>query len=175
MQNSKKVSLEKIQSLDEKWKKTHFVIAQNVSDNLPGDTLPPSELSYFPEQGKVKGSERYIRGGILGHAFLDKGLICDYRIGDKNVSAFLAFFPSKKAAEASYSQHMAFLQESGESSPLNGIGDRGLISQEPYHNTIIIVQKGSFEIGVYNLSTPQEGMQILESIVERLRIPKPKT
>ena len=105
-----------------------------------GDNSPPFELSYFPEQGKVKGSERYIRGGILGHAFLDKGLICDYRIGDKNVSAFLAFFPSKKAAEESYSQHMAFLQESGESSPLNGIGDRGLISQEPYHNTIIIVQ-----------------------------------
>ena len=155
---------------DEKWKKTHFVLAQNVSDNLPGDNLPPKELSYFPEQGKVKGSEKYIRGGILGHAFLDKGLICDYRIGAKNVSAFLAFFPSKKAAEESYSQHVTFLQKSGESSLLNGVGDRGLISKEPYHNNIIIVQEGSFEIGVYDLSTPQEGMQILNGILKRLGI-----
>ena len=99
---------------------------------------------------------------------MDKGLICDYRIGDKTVSAFLAFFPSKKAAEESYSRHMTFLQKSGEYSLLNGVGDRGLISQEPYHNTIIIVQKGSFEIGVYDLSTPQEGMQILEGIIKRL-------
>jgi hypothetical protein len=152
----------------EKWKKTYLAIAQNVSDNLPGDTLPPKEISYFPEQGKVKGSERYIRGGILGHAFLDKGLICDYRIGDKHVSAFLAFFPSRKAAEESFSQHVTFLQKSGESSPLSGVGDRGLISQEPYHNHIIIVQEGSFEIGVYDLSSPQEGMEILKGILKRL-------
>ena len=150
------------------WKKEHFVIARNLAENLPGDTLPPCELSYFPEPKKVKGSERYIRGGILGHAFLDKGIVCDYRIDDETVSAFVAFFPSSKAAEEAYAQHVTFLEESGKFSPLEGVGERGLISQEPYHKTIIIVQKGSFEIGVYDLSTPKKGMQVLEGIIERL-------
>ncbi|MBW2220541.1 MAG: hypothetical protein JRF40_13810 [Deltaproteobacteria bacterium] len=152
----------------ETWGKKPLVIARKLADNLPGDILPPRELSYFPEPGKVKRSERYIRGGVLGHAFLDKGIICDYRIEDETVSAFLAFFPSKKATVNAYEQHMTFLEESGKCSLLEGVGDRGLISQEPYHKNIIIVQKGSFEIGVYDLSSPQKGMQILKGIIERL-------
>ena len=150
------------------WKNEHLAIARNLAENLPGDTLPPCELSYFPEPGKIKRSERYIRGGILGHAFLDKGIVCDYRIEDETVSAFVAFFPSGKAAEKAYQQHVTFLEESGKGSPLEVVGERGLISQEPYHKTIMIVQKGAFEIGVYDLSNPQKGIQVLEGIIERL-------
>jgi len=153
---------------NQEWKTQPLVMARKLAKLLPGDALSPVELSYFSEQDKIKGSERYVKGGILGHGFLDRGIVCDYLIEKEVVSAFLAFLPSKKAAVKSFKQHKTFLQESGTCFVLDGLGERALISQEPYHKNIIIAQTGSFVIGVYDLSGPQKGRPILEDIVKRL-------
>jgi len=84
------------------------------------------------------------------------------------VSAFLAFLPSKKEAMKSFKQHKTFLQESGTVFVLDGLGERGLISEEPYHKNILIIQTGSFVIGMYDLSIPKKGRPILEDILQSL-------
>ncbi len=153
---------------NQEWKTQPLVMARKLAVLLPGDASSPVELSYFSDQGKINGSEKYIKGGILGHAFYDRGIVCDYLIEKEVVSAFLAFLPSKNAAVKSFEQHKSFLQESGTVFVLDGLGERGLISQEPYHKNIIIIQTGSFVIGMYDLSVPQKGRPILEDILQRL-------
>lgn len=145
-------------------------IAKKVAERLPGDISLPHELSCFPEKGMVNGSERYIRGGILGHAFLDRGIICEYQIGCENISAFVAFFQSSGGAHQSLQQYKSFLQKSGKHCRLLiGLGDWGITSEEPYHKKIIVVQQGAFIVGAYELNTIEPGRKLLEDILYRLK------
>jgi len=159
---------------NDQWKTQSLIMARQLAELLPGDTSPPRELSYFSGQGKIQGSERYIVGGILGHAFLDKGIVCNYKIGESEIgSVFLVFLPSKKAAEGAFAQHRNFLLESGTCTPVSGLAERAIISQEPYHQNILIAQTGPYMIGIYDLSIPERGKPILERLLERLGAVRP--
>jgi len=148
----------------------HVIIARKVAEKIQGDISPPYELSYLSEFGRIEGSERYVKGGILGHAFLDRGLICDYRIEGDVVSAFVAFFPSSEDAVSSFEEHKDFLLRSEKKClPLNGFGKYGFVSQEPYHKNILVVQEGSFVVGVYDLLKAQKGIELLKDILKRIK------
>jgi len=156
----------------EKWKEQHLVIAEKVAEKIKGDALPPHELSYLPESHKVGGSERYIKGGILGHAFLDRGLISEHGVDGDVVSAFVALFPSNEDAVRSFEAHKVFLKNAGkECLPISGPGERGFRSQEPYHKNILVAQEGRFVIGVYDLPEGQQGMDLLKEMAKRVKPP----
>ncbi len=154
----------------EQWKEQHLFIARKIAEKMKGDAFPPHELSYLPESGKVAGSERYIRGGILGHAFLDSGLVSEHRVDGNVVSAFVALFPSNEDAVRSFEAHKDFLQKGGKKClPINGIGQLGFSSQEPHHKNILVVQEGPFVIGVYDLPEAQQGMDLLKDMAKRVK------
>jgi hypothetical protein len=154
----------------EQWKTEHVIVARKVAEKIQGDISPPYELSYLSEFGRIEGSERYIKGGILGHAFLDRGLICDHRLEGDVVSAFVAFFRSSEDAVSSFQKHKDFLRMAGKKCvPLNGFGEYGFVSQEPYHKNIVSVQEGSFVLGVYDLLEVQKGIELLKDILKRIK------
>ncbi len=147
-----------------------FKLARKVAGGISGDCTPPSELNYLPEAGRVPGSEMYITGGILGHAFLDKGLVGDYRVNGGVVKAFVAFFPSREHAAKAMDQYKSYLDTAGETwQALNGFGERGFFSKEPYHKTILVAQKDHFVVGVADLSHPEKGKGLLKSIIKDLK------
>jgi hypothetical protein len=148
----------------------HVTAARKVAEKIRGDASPPHELSYLPEPGRIKGSERYVKGGILGHAFLDRGLVADYRIEGDTVSAFVAFFPSSKDAISSFEKHKGFSQRSGAKCiPLSGFEKHGYASQEPHHKEILVAQEGAFVVGVYDLIKAEKGMALLKDVIERIK------
>jgi hypothetical protein len=148
----------------------HVIIARKVAEKIQGDMSPPYELSYLPEFGRIEGSETYVKGGVLGHAFLDRGVMCDYRIKGDVVSAFVAFFPSSEDAVNSFEEHKDFLRRSGKRClPLNEFGKHGFVSQEPYHNNILVAQEGCFVVGVYGLLKAQKGIELLKDILKRIK------
>ena len=150
-------------------KTEHVTVARKVAEKIQGDTSPPFELSYLSEFGRIEGSERYVKGGILGHAFLDRGLVCDHKIEGEHVSTFVAFFPSTEKAVASFEEHKGFLRRSGKKcEPLNEFGEYAFLSQEPYHKNILVVRKGSFVIGVYDLVSVQKGTDLLKDMLDRI-------
>ena len=144
-------------------------MASMVAAHLPGDDSLPHELSYFPEKSRFAGSERYIRGGILGHAFLDRGMVCEYRIEGKKVTAFVAFFPSYRDAVMAVEHHRSFLEKSEKAClPLEGFGMHSFVSEEPFHKTIIVKQAGTFVAGVYDLTSVEAGKGLLTGILRNL-------
>lgn len=155
---------------DEQWKDQHIVIAQKVAARIRGDALPPQELSYLPESGRVDGSERYLRGGILGHAFFDRGLVSAHKLDGDVVTAFIVLFSSDEDAAEAVKAHKDFLQKAGqECLPLSGLGQQGFSSEEPYHKNIVEAQEGPFVMGVYDLPETQEGMDLLTDMVRRVK------
>jgi hypothetical protein len=145
-------------------------MAANIAVQLPGNNTPPSELFYLPEKNRIAGSERYITGGILGHVFLDRGMLCDYRIQSQKIRAFVAMFPSPRDAVNAVKQHRFFLLKSGEKClPFNGGGHHGFVSKEPYHQKIIETQIGAFVTGVYDLTNIKAGKTLLEDIIRTIK------
>jgi hypothetical protein len=145
-------------------------MAASIAAQLPGDNTPPSELFYLPEKNRITGSERYIKGGILGHAFLDRGMVGDYRIQGQKITAFVAIFPSSRDAVHAVKQHRSFLLKSGEKCmAFDGVGNHGFISEEPYHQNIIETQAGAFVAGVYDLITIEPGKTVLADIIRTVK------
>jgi len=148
-------------------------MASRVAEHLPGNMSLPGELSYLPEKEKIPGSERYIRGGILGHAFLDVGIVGDYQINEEKVSVFIAFLSSPEDAVKAVEQHRHFLQKSGEKClPLEGFGKHSFVSKEPFHHKIMVAQEGRFVAGVYDLSTTEAGETLLADTLKNIKQPR---
>lgn len=144
-------------------------MAARVAEHLPGDNTLPQELAYFPKAGRIVGSERFLKGGILGHAFLEQGIVCDYRIDGKKVTAFIALLPSAQAAVEAVEHHKSFLEKSGQKYlPVEGLGKHAFASEEPYHQKIIATQRGPFVIGVYDLDRIEAGKRLLVGILKKL-------
>ena len=154
----------------ETWKMHHRVIAYKVAEKIQGDTSPPWQLSLFPELGRIKGSERYVKEGILGHGFLDWGIICKYIVEGERFSVFLSFLPLRENAMKAFEQYKDSLCKTGRCSPLDGLGERGFISDETRHKKILIVQKGSYITGVYDLSIAQKGIRIVKEIIKEIKM-----
>ncbi|OEU67956.1 MAG: hypothetical protein BA867_14185 [Desulfobacterales bacterium S5133MH16] len=145
-------------------------MAASIAAHLPGDNTPPPELFYLPEKNRVAGSERYIKGGILGHAFLDRAMVCDYRIQGQKVTAFVAMLPSPRDAVQAVKQHRSFFLKSGKKClSLDRFGKHGFVSEEPYHQKIIETQVGAFVAGVYDLSTIEAGKTLLADIIKTIK------
>ena len=147
-------------------------MAQHVDRRIGGDSAPPAELRYLPNDNQVVGSEIYITGGILGHGFLDRGLLCDYTIGSERVKAFVAFFPSGVLAVKALDHYKSYLERSGEAwRVIDGLGESGFASQEPYHKKILVAQQGAFVAGIADLSQSAKGKELLKRILRTVQKP----
>ncbi|MBU0986652.1 MAG: hypothetical protein KKH68_05295, partial [Proteobacteria bacterium] len=156
--------------INEKEKSVTQTMAAIVAAHLPGDNTLPRELSYFPAEKKIAGSERYITGGILGHAFLDRGIVCNYQIEGEKVSAFVAIFPTYQDAVRAVEQHRSFLKKSAKKClPFDSLGKPGFVSEEPYHKKIIATQAGAFVIGVYDLTDIEAGKTLVADILKDIK------
>jgi hypothetical protein len=118
----------------EKNKPAPISIARKIAARIPGDDRQPRELAYFPPEHKVPDTENYVAGGILGHGFLPRGLVCDYAIGGTTVKAFIALFPSVADASAALEQYQAYVKKTGETvHAASGFGGKGFTAKEHYH------------------------------------------
>ena len=156
--------------LSEKGSSAALKMAREVESKIPGDSSPPAELTYLPLVDRVSGSVLYITGGILGHGFLDRGLLCDYRVGDEAVQAFIAFFPSPDQAVKALNQYKNYIDKSGEKwETRKDFGENSFTAQEPYHKTILVAQQGPFVVGIADLPRVQKGEALLKRILNTIQ------
>ena len=156
--------------LSEKGSSAALKMAREVESKIAGDSSPPAELTYLPLVDRVSGSVLYITGGILGHGFLDRGLLCDYRVGDEAVQAFIAFFPSPDQAVKALNQYKNYIDKSGEKwETRKDFGENSFTAQEPYHKTILVAQQGPFVVGIADLPRVQKGEALLKRILNRIQ------
>jgi hypothetical protein len=146
--------------------------ARLVARKIAGVSMRPAQLKIFPKAGKIAGSENYIVGGILGHAFLPQGVVCEYHSDGTVIKAFVAPFSSSRNAQDAFDQYKQFLSALGKQVAQNNtVGERSFSAQEPYHSNIIVAQQGAFVAGITELSSPQQGAPLLKKIIKNLQKP----
>jgi hypothetical protein len=85
-------------------------LAVKTSNMLTGSTEMPSVLKEFPDMGKKKNEETYIKESVLGHEFLSGAFKTPYESGN---SQFTIFLFKKSSTEESLKTVTAYLKSVG--------------------------------------------------------------
>jgi len=85
-------------------------LALRVADMLPGEAVMPKTLMDFPETGKKKNEETYIKESVLGHEFLQGAFKAIYTLGESEISLFIF---DKSSIEETVKTVAAYLAKAG--------------------------------------------------------------
>jgi hypothetical protein len=75
-----------------------LAMGKQVSDKIGDPGKPPVELALFPQAHRIKGSEKYAKGNLLGFRFL-KGFYCQYQNKKEELKLYLGVYGSGKEAQ----------------------------------------------------------------------------
>ncbi|MCK4835489.1 MAG: hypothetical protein KAT17_02580 [Candidatus Aminicenantes bacterium] len=86
-------------------------IARRLDKKLEGKPLFPKAISCFPEDGKIKNSERFIFKNYLGHSFLHSAFVADYKIKNHKFQIFIIETRTQPEAETMIKNYLNFLEK----------------------------------------------------------------
>jgi hypothetical protein len=107
----------------------------------------PRLLAAFPEEGKVKNSEKYISKKFLGYSFFHSAFIADYSLGGKTASLFVM-----EGADQNDCRDMLqkYFQQIGRTQTILEEGRYTLT--DPHHGEIDFFWKGKYVWGALNFN-----------------------
>ena len=125
-------------------------LALKVSDMLEGIAEMPSALKEFPDIGKKKNEETFIKESVLGHEFLTSAFKALYETGNSEFSIYL--FKKQSGEEASKTV-AAYLKSAG----LEIDDQQGgkYVFKDGYNGDIFLSWKGNTIVIISGLSKDQ--------------------
>jgi len=143
-----------------------------VANKIQGNCSVPELFSAFPEEFRVKRSERFIPRNFLGHPFLKNGYRVDYEKGGKSYQVFLLQEDSQEEAEDIFRRYQDFLQSQHEkiTRAKKGHHQVALVHGE---KSIALFQYGPFMGGVLEGIDLRDAEKIIQEIIDRLKARHP--
>jgi hypothetical protein len=135
---------------------------------LPGSKDLPPELSLFPPEGIVPGSERYVDDSLISYSFMGRGLTAIYKDPgrEKELKVFIALAPGPDKAREIFK---GFQGKMNQSQPLTVGGAEGAKGDLPYRGPSIACVFGSYTYGCMGYADEKKAAAILASLGERLK------
>ncbi len=142
-------------------------LAREISAWSPAGSGGLEIFSYFPEDGKIEASARYISQSFLGQDYLDGAYRVDYeRSGDGVSQLFLIPFDSNDDARAALARYAEFLESQGRSIELVE-GESPVLVAEAGRTQVAFVTD-EFLGGGLDLSSSQFGRELAEEFGRRI-------
>jgi len=141
--------------------------AQKIQTSLAldADTEIP-ELSYFPQDNLVSGSQKLYLASAFGFEKLTDTFTAQYRVGDDTVTAFLSDRPSATDATTLFENYYKFLIENG---------GKEIPTENPkakfvdFYGTLeIVTVAGQFVFGIHEAENPQLASKVEKMILNKL-------
>ena len=139
-----------------------------IADKIAGNYSEPELFACFPQNNKIKMSERYIPQNFLGHGFLKNGYLVDYQREGKRYQMFLVANSSPDEAEAVFGKYQNFLQSENEIISHERKPDYQKIRARN-SKKVVIFQYSSMVGGVLNIEDFSQGDEIVDEILVKLR------
>lgn len=140
-------------------------MGRSIADKIPGEFKEPEMFRYFPEENKVKQSERYIPTSFLGQNYLQNGYRCDYASDEETYQVFLVPLESDTAAQAVLKKYQRFLKS--QEYRISHQGDDNTVIAEKEHFILAYVFRSYFG-GVLNIKSLKQGQMVIESMKKNL-------
>jgi len=137
--------------------------AKKVSENLGEKGRLPSILSFFPEEGKKKNSEKFINKNFLGYSFLYSAFTADYELSGTKFKLFVIEGADPKECKDMIQK---FLQQT--KSPEKNIAEGRYTISDPYHGEIFLHWRGKYIRGILNVSDTSLRSKYLKLFEEEL-------
>jgi hypothetical protein len=142
--------------------------ARLIADKIKGDYSLPWIFSFFPEELRVKGSERYIPRNFLGQPYLKNGFRVDYDKGGRIFQVFLLQLDSIEAAQETYLKYQEFLRSERENpSPIER-GEYEIVRVLGEREKLLF-RYGTFWGGVVGEKDFRSADGIVRNMVEKLK------
>jgi hypothetical protein len=142
-------------------------LARQVDRGIPGDSKLPAEVSIFPRENLVDGSERYADGNLISSSCLGRGLTALYSGKGTDERSRLFFGLPKDAADAR-SRFERFRSELKEAVPFQTGGAEGVFGKTPYQGMSIICLWRRFFFGATGFASPDGARPLLEALLQNL-------
>jgi hypothetical protein len=170
-----------------------MAISSRIEDVSPS----PKEIGYFPKNRLKPGSIQYFPEGLLGYQFFKKGFLGTYiekdedkvevmakggvhvksededksKVGDKELHLFLAVFKNSREAMGTLKIYRDHLMQKGKINQEGGtrLGDRVLRGEDPYQGKVIVVQRGTYLLGVVGFEKEKHGENHLAEFIKRVK------
>ena len=144
-----------------------------ISSKITDPSPPPKEINYFPKDGLKPGSVQYFSEGLLGHQILKRGFQGTYteKAEGKEYKLFLAIFKDFQDAEGALRAYRDDLSKKGKISSTNLVefGTGAFRGEDPYQGNVIILQKGSYLLGVIGFGKGKDAENRLKEFIEKAK------
>ncbi len=140
-----------------------FSFAKKVLEKLDERGTLPILLDSFPEDGKLKNSEKFIAKNFLGYPFLHSAFTADYEVSDKQFKLFI--LESNPTECKNIIQK--YLEQTGKSG--KGIREGRYLISDPHHGEIDLYWRGRYLWGILNLADPDLRLKYLRLIEKGLQ------
>ena len=140
-------------------------LASIIANKIRGSYSEPELFACFPEEDRVKMTERFIPKNFLGQPFLKNGYQVEYQKGESSYQAFLAKSDTREEAEVVFGKYRDYLKSQNEQISFARKNNYRLVSARGE----VIFQYGAFVGGVLSSDGLSETDKIIEEIVQRIR------
>ncbi|MEW6668640.1 MAG: DUF6599 family protein [Thermodesulfobacteriota bacterium] len=139
-----------------------------AADKIRGDYSRPGLFSFFPEEFRVRRSERLIPRNFLGQPYLKNGCRVDYEKQGRGYQIFLLQEGSQEEIQKSFQRYQDFLRSQGDR--ITGL------TQDPYplvraegEKAKALFRYGTFWGGILDAWDFQEAEGIIQEMVGRIK------
>lgn len=135
---------------------------------LAGSKDLPPELSLFPPEGLVPGSERYVDESLISYSFMGRGLTAIYKLPgqEKELKVFIALTPGPDQAKEIFK---GFQSKMKEPQPLAAGELEGAKGELPYRGLSIVYVSGPYMFGCMGITDEKRAAVMLAALGERLK------
>lgn len=141
-------------------------VAQKIANQLEGELSFPRIVSSFPEEGKIKNSEKFISQNFLGHSFLKSAFTADYNDANTTFKLFIIKGADAKDCEEILTKYLQFAK-----TPVDSLKQDQYQVSDPYHGDVLLRWQGEYIAGVLYIEQEnlrQKYLKILESNLTKL-------
>lgn len=136
-------------------------LAKVLAQSLEGDNSFPKIIKYFPDEGKIANSEKFIAVNFLGHEFFDDGFTAQYKIAGEEFTLFISQRENPEDCRMTLEKYLEF---TGQDLPLKGQGN--YLIKDRYNGNVNIYWINDVLMGI----TGTGDEDIIEKYLELMKI-----
>jgi hypothetical protein len=145
-------------------------LARAVEKQISGGNSFPRAFSFFPMEGKIARSEKYIAKDVLGQDFLKKAFTVEYSQGDHKYRLYLIESVSPEQAKENYHSTMDYIRDSGgiDNNATPKLGDEAFTGKESFYGAVLFARKGKYILAAVGLEDLKLAEKQLGVIISKL-------